>query len=269
MVGLADRFADIRDSSGPLCIGIDPSPESLRHWGLNDNADAALELARVVIAAATGRVGIVKPQVAFFERYGSAGMVALETVIAEATANGLCVIADAKRGDIGSTMSGYADSWLTSGSLKSHAMTANPFLGFDSLEPAFVAAENERATVFVLCSTSNPESSVLQGGLIDGATVAGHIARAAKERALGSLSIGLVVGATRPLISAGLSDEMLEGMLILAPGFGTQGASLEHIPTIFGRAHSTVIPSVSRSVLRAGPGGVSAAIDIHRQELFL
>jgi orotidine-5'-phosphate decarboxylase len=269
MVGLAGRFADIRDTTGPLCIGIDPSPESLRLWGLNDDADAALEMARAVISAAAGRVGIVKAQVAFFERFGSVGIAALETVIAEAAASGLCVIADAKRGDIGSTMGGYADAWLRSGPLKSDAMTASPFLGFESLEPACVAANHEEATVFVLCSTSNPESALLQGGRVDGGTVAAYIARAVKQRASGSFSIGLVIGATRPLASAGLSDEMLEGVMILAPGFGAQGASLGDVPAIFGRARSTVIPSVSRSVLQAGPGGVASAIDRHRQELNL
>jgi orotidine-5'-phosphate decarboxylase len=269
MVGLAARFADIRDTAGPLCIGIDPSPESLSHWGLNDDADAALEMARVVIAASAGRVGIVKAQVAFFERFGSVGTAALETVIAEAAASGLCVIADAKRGDIGSTMGGYADAWLRSGPLKSDAMTASPFLGVESLEPACLAADHEEATVFVLCSTSNPESALLQGGIVDDGTVAAYIARAVKQRASGSFNVGLVIGATRSLTSAGLSAEMLEGLLILAPGFGTQGASLGDVPAIFGRARSTVIPSVSRSVLQAGPGGVASAIDRHRQELTL
>ena len=269
MVGLASRFTNIRDSVGALCIGIDPSPQSLSDWGLADVPDGALEMGRSILAAASSRVGIVKPQVAYFERFGSAGYAALETLISEATEAGLCVIADGKRGDIGSTMEAYADAWLRHGPLRSHAVTVSPYLGFGPLEPAFVAAEDSEATVFVLAATSNPDSALVQHSTSGGKSVAQRIVDDAVRRSAGKNTVGVVIGATRPLDESGIDVESLEGLLILAPGFGAQGASLRDVETIFGASRQTVIPTVSRSVLRDGPRGVGAAIDVHRQELGL
>ena len=125
-VGLGSRFVEIRDSIGPLCVGIDPSPELLALWGLEDSAEGAREMGLAVVEAAAGRVGIVKPQVAFFERFGSHGFAALESVISMAQDAGISVIADAKRGDIGSTMQAYADAWLATGPLAANALTVMP-----------------------------------------------------------------------------------------------------------------------------------------------
>jgi len=269
VVGLAQRFDAIRDTVGPLCVGIDPSRASLAQWGLSDSAAGALEMARVIVAVSTDRVGIVKPQVAYFERFGSAGFAALETVIAEASDAGLCVIADAKRGDIGSTMDAYAETWLGTGPLSCHAMTASPYLGFGPLETAFRAAEETQSTVFVLAVTSNPDSRDVQHATVRDTSVAQYIVNEAHRRNSGTNTVGVVVGATRSLNDSGIRPDSLNGLLILAPGFGAQGASLRDLDTIFGVAHDTVIPSVSRSVLHDGPHGVGAAIDSHRQELGL
>lgn len=269
MAGLATRFAGIRDSVGPLCVGVDPSSQSLVNWGLDDAPDGALEMSRTIVAAAVGRVGIIKPQVAYFERFGASGFTVLETLIAEATEAGLCVIADAKRGDIGDTMEAYADSWLGAGPLASHAVTANPYLGFGPIEPAFIAAEKSDATVFVLAATSNPDSGLVQHASTRGISVAQLIVNEARQRSAGKQTVGVVIGATRSLVESRVDPETLEGVLVLAPGFGTQGASLGDLGVIFGQASNTVIPTVSRSILRGGSRAVGAAIDAHRQELGL
>lgn len=269
MTGLGQRFAHIRDSVGPLCVGIDPSRDILERWGLPDTASSALELGRAVVEAASGRIGIVKPQVAFFERFGASGFEALETVIREARDAGLAVVADAKRGDIGSTMAAYASAWLTDSTLQSDALTVSPYQGFEALEPAFDFADTTGSTVFVLCATSNPDSVAVQSAQIDGGALPKAIAAMARARNHRGNTVGLVVGATRSLDASGLAAADLTDTLVLAPGFGAQGAELSDLSAIFGSAASTVIPSVSRSVLGAGAAGIAAAIDAHRRELTL
>jgi orotidine-5'-phosphate decarboxylase len=269
VTGLGARFDSIVASVGPLCIGIDPSSDALKAAGLPDNAEGALEFGRAVVAAAISRVGIVKPQVAYFERFGSIGFGAVEIVIREARESGLAVIADAKRGDIGSTMHGYAEAWLGNGTLKSDALTVNPYLGFDALEPVFSMAETTGSTVFVLSATSNPDADQVQRTSFAGATLPALIARLARERSCGTNTVGVVVGATRGLADSGLTAADLDGLLVLAPGFGAQGASLADISTIFGAATKRVIPSVSRSVARDGLANMPRAIDQHLKELGL
>lgn len=269
MTGLGDRFDSIVESYGPLCVGIDPSASSLRDAGLTDSAEDSLVFARAILAGAEGRVGIIKPQVGYFERFGSEGFRVLETIIAEARSAGLAVIADAKRGDIGTTMEGYADAWLGNGPLASDALTASPYQGFDALEPAFLGAEATGATVFVLAATSNPDARSVQSATIGGTPLPAAIAAFARARSGSRHTVGVVVGATRSLESSGLSEVDLDGLLILAPGFGAQGAELSDIPLLFGATASTVIPSVSRSVVRRGLDEVGAAIDDHLRELGL
>lgn len=269
VTGLGARFDSIVESVGPLCIGIDPSSVTLGAVGIADTADGALEFGRVITSAAASRVGIVKPQVAYFERFGSFGIAALETVIREAREAGLAVIADAKRGDIGTTMQGYADAWLGDGPLRSDALTVSPYQGFDALEPAFSRAASIGSTVFVLCATSNPDAKDLQRASLAGASLPAIVARYAKERSGDTNTVGVVVGATRDMAEAQLSADDLAGLLVLAPGFGAQGASLTDIRRIFGTATPRVIPSVSRSVIRSGLAGVATSIDEHLRELGL
>jgi orotidine-5'-phosphate decarboxylase len=224
-------------------------------------------MGRVILSALEGRVGIVKPQIGYFERFGAAGYAALESLIHEARSADLLVIADAKRGDIGSTMESYASAWLESGPLQCDAMTVSPYPGFEALEPAFRSAELTRGAVFVLCATSNPDAATVQSAHIDGMSVSAVIARRARERSGTTPSVGVVVGATRSLESSGLTAGDLDGLLVLSPGFGAQGAALTDIATIFGAATPRIIPTVSRSVLGAGPAAVGAAIDNHLREL--
>lgn len=273
MTSFGTRLRRALDDHGPLCVGIDPHEHLLGEWGLDASAASARDFGLRVVEAAAGRVGIVKPQVAFFERYGSAGFAALEAVLAAARAAGLVVIADAKRGDIGSTMDGYVAAWLTPGSpLEADAVTLSPYLGADALRPALTAAVRADKGAFVLAATSNPEAFALQSArtvdvaATDDQSVAERVARdiawvnasAAFQGGLGP--IGLVVGATVDRAAVGLSDDALRGAPILAPGFGAQGAQPADLSGLFGDAAPNVVASESRSVLSAGPGRLAERI---------
>ena len=265
--GFGRRLRDALDQYGPLCVGIDPHEALLRAWGMDATPAGAREFGLRTVEAAAGRVGIVKPQVAFFERYGAAGFAALEDVIATARAAELIVIADAKRGDIGTTMDGYAAAWLAPGApLESDALTLSPYLGTDSLNAAFSAATAHEKGVFVLAATSNPEASALQRARVDDEeSVAERVAHDVAARnigAPGSLGpIGLVVGATVDRRAYGLTDIVLAGTPILAPGFGAQGAEPGDLGRLFGYVASQVVASESRSILSAGPAGLAARIE--------
>ena len=274
-IGFGERLRRAVDARGRLCLGIDPHGATLRAWGLPDSAAGARELALAVVEAASGRVAVVKPQVAFFERFGSAGFAVLEEVIRTARASGLLVIADAKRGDIGSTAEGYASAWVAAGApLESDALTVAPYLGLGALDPIIEAGRAAGNGVFALASTSNPEGAGVQGALTaDGATVAGLLVREAAARNAAAAEagewgdVGVVIGATRPLAASGIAASDLVATPVLAPGFGAQGARLAEIDRIFADAAATVIPSVSRSVLDAGRDGLVSAIEAHRAEL--
>lgn len=255
------------DTHGPLCVGIDPHEALLRACGLDASASGAREFGLRTVEAAAGRVGIVKPQVAFYERYGSAGFAALEDVMAAARTAGLLVIADAKRGDIGTTTDGYAAAWLVPGApLECDAVTLSPYLGTDALHGALSTALEHDKGAFVLAATSNPEAAAGQQARIDDEeTVAERVAHDVAARnigAPGSLgSVGLVVGATVDRRAFGLTDIVLAGTPILAPGFGAQGAEPADLGRLFGYVASQVVASESRSVLSAGPERLAARIE--------
>ncbi|OYC95112.1 orotidine-5'-phosphate decarboxylase [Microbacterium sp. Yaish 1] len=280
MTAFGERLSGALETYGPLCVGIDPHAALLADWGLAASAAGVREFGLRVVEAAGGRVGIVKPQVAFFERYGSGGFAALEEVQRAARDAGLIVIADAKRGDIGSTMDGYAAAWLEPGApLEADAVTVSPYLGPGSLRGTITAAARTGKGVFVLAATSNPEAFGLQSAEVTavdarrGQTVADWVASgvgwanraAAQGGGLGH--VGLVVGATVDRGDLGLSDESLRGAPILAPGFGAQGVALGDARSVFGSLAAQVIASASRSVLAAGPDGIVSAIEAHRREL--
>lgn len=273
MTTFPERLRAAFTAHGPLCVGIDPHPHLLDEWDLDASASGLREFGVRVVDAAAGRVGIVKPQVAFFERAGSAGYAALEAVLAAARAAGLVVIADAKRGDIGSTMDGYAAAWLEVGSpLEADAVTVSPYLGPESLRGTLISAVRAGKGAFVLAATSNPEAAALQTAHTtdvaagDGETVAARVARdiawvngsAAFGGGLGP--IGLVVGATVDRLEFGLTDDLLRGAPILAPGFGAQGADPADLTNLFGTIAPNVVASESRSILSAGPTALAARI---------
>lgn len=263
-----ERVAAALDAHGPLCLGIDPHARILADWGLPDSAEGALELGLRAVDAAAGAVAIVKPQVAFFERHGGRGILALEAVIARARAAGLIVIADAKRGDIGSTVDGYAEAWLASGAaLEADALTVVAYQGTGSLAPAVDRALAAGKGLFVLAATSNPEARRIQSADAGGRSVAGVILDdvEALNRAvvLGDGApgpFGVVVGATIDPSAFGLDLGAATATTILAPGFGEQGARPEELRTRYGAAADRVIANVARAALQAGPGGIGAAV---------
>src|SRR5580704_12255319 len=164
-----ERLVDAVARTGPLCAGIDPSAALLGAWGLADDADGLLAFGAICVDAFAGAVPVVKPQVAFYERHGSAGVAVLEALIADASAAGLLVVADAKRGDIDSTSAAYADAWLgRSSPLAADAVTATPYLGFGSLEPLFRTALANGRGVFVVVRSSNPEGRTVQAAVVQG-----------------------------------------------------------------------------------------------------
>ena len=272
MTGFGERVRAAMRAHGPLCVGIDPHAALLADWGLPLSAAGAREFGLRTVEAAAGRVGLVKPQVAFFEQYGSAGFAALEDVSAAARDAGLLVIADAKRGDIGSTMAGYARAWLEPGSpLEADALTVSPYLGPDSLDATAALAKGNGKGLFVLCATSNPEATQLQSGTAGGTTVGRFVADriAALDTRQGTAwgDLGLVVGATVSLDVLGLGQGFVATAPILAPGFGAQGARPEDLERIFGDLAPFVIASESRSILSAGPARIAEVITA-RAELY-
>jgi orotidine-5'-phosphate decarboxylase len=249
MIGFGARLADAVSRRGPLCPGIDPHPELLQAWDLPVGVEGLCRFCDICVEAFTG-FAIVKPQVAFFEAYGAAGYEVLEGVIGALRAEGVLVLADAKRGDIGSTMAAYAEAWAGDSPLATDAVTASPYLGFGSLQPLLDVAMARGRGVFVLAATSNPEGAALQRADTGGRTVAQAIVDAAAERNRDAPgSIGVVVGAT-------LSDPPDVSALagpVLVPGVGAQGGRPEALGGLGGAKLGQLLPAVSREVLRAGP----------------
>lgn len=254
--GFGHKLAAASAHLGRLCVGIDPHASLLTKWGLSHDVAGVREFSRRCVDAFAGHVALVKPQVAFFERFGSAGYAVLEDTIRDLRSAGTLVVADAKRGDIGSTMAGYADAWLDPASpLFSDAVTVSPYLGVGSLEPVFDWSRETGAGVFVLAATSNPEAPLVQLAQIDdGRDLAQQVVDHCAElnaQTPGELgNVGVVVGATvsRPPRLAHLNAP------VLMPGVGAQGATAADVDRI--AAGALGVANVSRSVLSAGPDPV-------------
>jgi orotidine-5'-phosphate decarboxylase len=283
VVSFGDRLARVFARQGQLCVGIDPHSWLLGEWNLPDSAAGVESFGRTVVAAAAaGRVGIVKPQIAF-----SAGFVALERVLADARQAGLLVIGDAKRGDLGSSVEAYAQAWLSPGSpLEVDALTLAAYMGVGSLDSPLNLAATYGKGVFLLAATSNPEAADIQRAVVaDGPRAGSSVARAilddvAERNALAASahaatnaamspttsfgSIGVVLGATLDLPSFGIDLEAAPTECrtpVLAPGFGHQGGHIMDLISIYGGYAGGVIVSESRSVLSAGPHRIQEAIE--------
>jgi orotidine-5'-phosphate decarboxylase len=246
------RLADAIKQRGPLCLGIDPHPELLAAWGLPEDPYGLARFSDICVDAFDA-FAVVKPQVAFFEAYGSAGYAVLERLFAALRDAGVLVLADAKRGDIGSTMAAYATAWAGDSPLAADAVTASPYLGFGSLCPLFDAAKAHDRGVFVLAATSNPEGAGVQRADAGGRSVAQSIVDAAaavnRETLPEPGSVGVVVGVT----AAEIPDLSDLGGPVLVPGVGAQGGRPEALAGLGGARPSQLLPAVSREVLRAGP----------------
>jgi orotidine 5'-phosphate decarboxylase len=262
VIPFGDRLAAAMDEYGPLCAGIDPHPSLLQAWGLEDSAESLRTFTTAVYEGCAPYVAALKPQVALFERHGSAGLAVLEELFARAAEDRVLIVADAKRGDIGSTMKAYADAWLgTSSPLGTDSVTLSPYLGFESLRPALDAATTNQRGTFVLALTSNPEGKSVQhvGKAEDTGAVAKQVIAAATAENTAQTwermgSCGLVVGATvgEALKELAIDLSTFNGP-ILSPGYGAQGASAEDLYRIFAGVESQVLVNSSRGVLSAGP----------------
>ncbi len=250
------RLRTLIEDRGALCVGVDPSTAVIEQWGRHDDPEGLEFVALSTVEAAIGTAVAIKPQVAFFERFGSAGYRILERVIREAGDASLLVVADAKRGDIGSSVEGYAQAWLTDRSpLAVDALTANPFLGVGALGPLVGAALATGRGLFVLAATSNPEGRAIQTAIVDGE----RSVEVAVLEAIGELnaeadgfgSVGAVIGATRERPAFDLARL---GGPILVPGVGAQGATVERVSRLFGEVpRSSVLVNVGRAILALGP----------------
>lgn len=282
------RLQKLMTERGQLCVGIDPHPALLSNWGLPDTASGAREFALRILDSVAGLVPAIKPQVALFERFGSAGFLVLEELLAASRDAGVLSIADAKRGDIGSTMAAYALAWLDSEStLAADAVTLSPYLGFESLRPALDLATDQGRGVFVLALTSNPEGPSVQhvGASENDGAVAARIVRAASEenhrelagRTLAGETNGQTLGSTGLVIGATVGESVrklgldLAGVFgpILAPGLGAQGATGADLRVVFDSAYPQVLATSSRGIAEAGPdrNAIAAATRATLEEL--
>ncbi|PZF04684.1 orotidine-5'-phosphate decarboxylase [Curtobacterium sp. MCLR17_040] len=266
-----DRLASAMGERSPLCVGIDPHAATLAAWGLARDEQGLTAFGATLVDAAAGRAAIVKPQVAFFEAAGVAGYRALDATIRRARDAGLLVVADVKRGDIGTTGDDYALAWLDrDGPFAADAMTVSPYLGYGSLRGTIDVARRNGAGVFVLAATSNPEARVLQTAVLaegprTGRTVAAGIVldvaddnRSVGDQALGD--VGLVLGATLHLDDFGIDADAIGTAPVLAPGFGAQGARVEDLRALYGARAEQVLVTESRGLLTDGPDGVAALV---------
>lgn len=265
------RLAAAIGSGSALCVGIDPHAATLAAWGLGRDEAGLTAFGATLVDAAAGRAAIVKPQIAFFEAAGVAGYRALDATIRRARDAGLLVVADVKRGDIGTTGDDYALAWLDrDGPFAADAMTVSPYLGYGSLAGTVDVARRNGAGVFVLAATSNPEARVLQTAVLAegpwaGRSVAAGIVldvaddnRAGGDQPLGD--VGLVLGATLDLDDFGIDADTIGTAPVLAPGFGAQGARIEDLRSLYGARAEQVLVSESRGLLTDGPDGVAALV---------
>jgi orotidine-5'-phosphate decarboxylase len=262
------KLVEAQDAFGQLCVGIDPHSSLLQSWGLADSVAGLREFSLAVVEACASRVSLIKPQVSFFERFGAAGYEVLSEVTQLAHNAGLVVVADAKRGDIGTTMDAYLEAWFGNKSeLYADALTVSPYLGLGAISEGFDKWIEAGKGVYSLVATSNPQGETVQRAKIEDRTLA-----ADQWNQLSSLNgtgfgpYGAVVGATLDLASFGIDSSILN-VPVLAPGFGAQGALLSEAGAIYGSLAKNVAFSVSRSVLKAGPAGIVDAINAANAEL--
>ncbi|WP_342319808.1 orotidine-5'-phosphate decarboxylase [Corynebacterium mayonis] len=251
-MGFGERLVEAGRAHGRLCVGIDPHSALLSAWGLGETVEGLREFSEICVEAFAGHVALIKPQVAFYERFGSAGFAVLEQTLKALREAGSIVVADAKRGDIGSTMQGYASAWLEpGGALEADALTLTPFLGVGSLAPAIEMAQRAGKGVFVMAANSNPEAQSFQAQECEGMSISQQMVDACAKFNTGEDvgAVGVVVGAT--VVKPPRLDH-LNGPVLL-PGVGAQGGTLERVLAIAGDGAHLFFPNVSRSVLSAGP----------------
>ena len=249
----ADRLAEeVERKRSQLVVGLDPRSDLLP---IELRGDVARFCCGIVDAVAPHAVAL-KPQLAFFEALGAAGMAAFEQVCAYARRAGLLVIADGKRGDIGSTARAYAEAYLEGESPRADALTINPYLGTDAVEPFLGACRRVGAGVFVLVRTSNQSGDLQDAVLKDGRPLWHHVAQLVDEWGAGTAgehglsSVGAVVGATHPRAVAE-ARRIMPRTILLLPGVGAQGGSIADLSRAFQSGPASAVVNASRSVIYA------------------
>ncbi len=254
----ADRLLDACKTKGaPVCVGLDPVLDRLPDViDKTDPVQAIEAFCLGVIDAVADAVPAVKPQSACFERYGAPGVAVYHKVVKHAKEQGLIVVGDAKRGDIGTSSAHYA-AGLLAGDQGCDSLTVNGYLGGDGLEPFMQAAESEGKGLFALVRTSNPGGDAVQSlELKDGRTVAeavGDVIAELGSRCVGESgysNVGMVVGATKPEDAARLRERYPQ-QLFLVPGFGAQGGGAEDVKACFKPDGTGALITASRSVIYA------------------
>ncbi len=261
--------------AGPvLCVGLDPHPEILSLWGCSDSPAGLSDFVQhIVPLLVASPVALVKPQVALFERHGVRGMSVLANLLGRLRQASILTIGDAKRGDIGSTMAGYAEAWLIPGAdFEVDALTVSPYLGVGALLPALDLALENGKGAFVLAATSNPEGQGLQSArTAAGPSVAGSVhaalAEYSRKNPAAASSHGVVVGATVDWSARGVDLLSTPGMPVLVPGFGAQGVDLAQCRSLF-PGLDLVLPVSARELLNSGREGFLERIEMaHREAL--
>jgi orotidine-5'-phosphate decarboxylase len=249
----ADRLAaEVQRKQSQLVVGLDPNPDLMP---VELRGDIARFCCGIVDAVAPHAVA-VKPQLAFFEALGSAGIAAFEQVCGYARRAGLLVIADGKRGDIGSTARAYAEAYLEGEPPRADALTVNPWLGRDAVEPFLGAVRRGGAGIFVLLRTSNPGGDLQDAVLKDGRPMWHHVASLIDEWGedtvgeVGLSSVGAVVGATHPRAVAD-ARRLMPRTIFLLPGVGAQGGSVADLGRAFQSGPASALVAASRSVIYA------------------
>jgi orotidine 5'-phosphate decarboxylase subfamily 2 len=259
----AVRFAHARDHYGPLVLGADPHASVLEKWGLADTPDGLERFIDIVLAAAKGTVGLVKPQSAFYERHGWPGIRALTRLVESARRDGILVILDVKRGDVGSTNDAYAQAYLGAGAaIEADAITVHPYLGLAAMGAFVDRAQQAGACLLVVTRSSNPEGRAVQAARVPTGT-------SVEQQLLddiGALNARLAPGAIGPVgavIGPAALDPPLDltaaNALFLAPGVGAQGAAPADVARTFAAGPDRVMPAASRSLLAAGPDHAALA----------
>lgn len=272
MKNFAQRFLELAQTRSPFCLGIDPTPQLLKAWDLPHSAAGLAQMSETIISAADDLLAIVKPQIAFFERFGSQGIHVLEKLIDSFHERGTLVIVDGKRGDIGSTVEAYAQAYLGPASaFRADAITAHAYLGFGALNPLLTHAVDVGAGVFVVVRSSNPEGVSLQTAVLqnDSRTVADSLADMITE--FNEQTSGAEIGPVGAVVGATIANDLLSTLerlprsLILAPGIGHQGATYEDLRKRFAQHATRAIPSSSRAVLDHGPSVEKLRCEIVKQ----
>ncbi len=247
----AERLNAATEARGNLCVGIDPMPSVLSAWGLGTTVAGLEACSRGIVEELGAHVAVFKPQSAFFEAFGSRGMAVLERVLDDIRAAGALSVLDVKRGDIGSSMTGYAAAYLDDASpLRADAITLSPYLGVGSLLPAIDVAVASGRGIYVLARTSNPDGEAIQTADVDGASVAQHVVDVIATGNPGwDHAVGVVIGATHRDLRCDISG--FNGS-ILVPGIGAQGGTMEGIRAVFGAVSHLLLPTVSRDIIGGG-----------------